>query len=178
MLEKATIARPYAEAAFAQALEEGQLNEWSGFLDKLRLIITDENMRGVLHHPQLSHEQLAQFIIDICGEGLSQTQSNFVSLLVEAERIQLADELCALFEQKKAAVEGISDVHVISAFALDQSQIDTISQAVAKRLGKQVEIQTEEDKELIGGVIIRSGDAVVDASVRGRLKELTNIFAQ
>ena len=178
MLEKATIARPYAEAAFAQALEEGQLNEWSAFLSKLNQIISDENMRGVLHHPHLSHDQLAQFIVDIYGEGLSQTQNNFISLLVEAERISLAKELFVLFEQKKAAAEGISDVEVISAFTLDQAQLDTISQAIAKRLGKQVEITTEEDKELIGGVIIRAGDAVVDASVRGRLKELTNIFAQ
>lgn len=178
MLEKATIARPYAEAAFAQALEEGKLSDWSNMLGLLSMIVSDNNMRGVINNPKLDNQQLCQFIVDICGDKLSKSGENFVKVLIEAERIGLASEVFSLFEQKRAAAEGISDVDVISAYPLDDAQVNAISESISKRLGKKVDINTEEDKGLIGGVIIRAGDSVIDASLRGRLKELNNIFAQ
>lgn len=178
MLEKATIARPYAEAAFAQALEEGKLSDWSAMLNLLNVIVSDEQMRSVINNPKLTSEQLAQFIFDIAGDKLSKTGKNFVSILVDAERIGRAAEIFSLFELKRGATEGISEVDVTSAYPLDDAQINAISESISKRLGKKVDINTEDDKDLIGGVIIRAGDSVVDASVRGRLKELNNIFAQ
>jgi len=178
MLEKATIARPYANAAFDQAIEEGKLGEWSSMLNLLSIIVSDENMRGVINNPKLSSEQLHQFIADICGDKLSKTANNFTKVLVDAERIGLAAEIFDLFEQKRAAVEGISEVDVISAYALDDAQINAISGSISKRLSKKIDINTKEDIDLIGGVIIRVGDSVVDASLRGRLKELNSVFAQ
>ena len=178
MLEKATIARPYANAAFDQAIEEGKLSEWSSMLNLLSVIVSDENMRGVINNPKLSSEQLHQFIADICGDKLSKTGNNFTKVLVDAERIGLAAEIFNLFEQKRSAAEGISEVDVISAYALDDAQINAISESISKRLSKKIDINTEEDNDLIGGVIIRAGDSVVDASLRGRLKELNSVFAQ
>ncbi len=178
MVEKATIARPYAEAAFSNALEEDKLGDWSAMLNLLGVVVSDDNMRGVINNPKLSGEQLHQFIVDICGDKLSQTGKNFVRVLIDAERIGLAANIFSLFEQKRAAAEGISEVDVISAYQLDDAQISVISESISKRIGKKVDINTEEDKDLIGGVIIRVGDSVVDASLRGRLKELNSVFAQ
>jgi F-type H+-transporting ATPase subunit delta len=178
MLEKATIARPYAEAAFAQALEEGKLSDWSAMLNLLNVVVSDDNMRGVINNPKLSSEQLHQFIVDICGDKLSKTGNNFVRILIDAERISLAAEIYSIFEHKRAAAEGISEVDVISAYPLDEAQISAISESFTTRIGKKIDINTEEDKDLIGGVIIRAGDSVIDASLRGRLKELNSVFAQ
>lgn len=178
MLEKATIARPYADAAFTQALEEGKLVDWSTMLNLLSVVISDNNMRGVINNPKLSYEQLYQFIVDICGDTLSKTGKNFVRVLIDAERIGLAANVFSIFEQKRIAAEGISEVDVISAYPLDDAQVSVISEAISKRIGKKVDINTEEDKDLIGGVIIRAGDSVIDASLRGRLKELNSVFAQ
>ena len=178
MLEKATIARPYAEAAFAHALEEGKLSDWSAMLEQLNVVVSDANMHGVINNPKLSSEQLHQFIVDICGDKLSNTGKNFVRILIDAERIGLAVEIFSIFEQKRAAAEGISEVDVISAYPLDDAQISAISESISKRIGKKVDINTEEDIDLIGGVIIRAGDSVIDASLRGRLKELNSVFAQ
>lgn len=178
MLEKATIARPYANAAFDQAIDEGKLSEWSAMLNLLSVIVSDENMSHIIDNPKLSSEQLYQFIADVGGDKFSQAGKNFIRVLIDAERIQLASQVFELFEQKRAAAEGISDVDVVSAYPLDDAQVSSISESISKRLGKKVDINTEEDKELIGGVIIRAGDSVIDASVRGRLKELNSIFAQ
>lgn len=178
MLEQATIARPYAEAAFAYALEEGGLADWSAMLKLLARVIADDNMRPVLHHPKLDNERLYRFIVDICGDRLTQPGKNFIKLLVKAERIGLAAEVFTLFEQKRTLAEGIGKVDVISAYPLDEDQLNTISGAVSKRIGKQVDINTAQDKDLIAGVIIKAGDAVIDVSLRGRLKELNTVFVQ
>ena len=178
MLEKATIARPYANAAFDQAIDEGKLSDWSAMLNLLGVIVSDSNMSQVINNPKLSSEALYQFIADIGGDKFSQAGKNFIRILIDAERIGLAAEIFTIFEKKRAAAEGISDVDVISAYPLDDAQVNVISDSISKRLGKKVDINTDEDKDLIGGVIIRAGDSVIDASIRGRLKELNSLFAQ
>ena len=178
MLEKATIARPYAEAAFAQALAEGKLADWAAMLNLIGLIVTDRRMRAVITHPKLSRADLCRLIIELTADSLSQTGRNFVKLLIDAERINLAREIFLLFEKKRAAAEGIRAVAVISAYPLDEAQKKSISEAIAARLGNKVEVETRTDKGLIGGAIIRMGDAVIDVSLKGRLKELNNVFLQ
>ena len=178
MLEKATIIRPYAEAAFAYALEEKQLSDWSAMLKLLGMIVRDDSMQRIISSPKLSAEELYNFIIDICGDKLSQAGKNFVKILIDARRISLATEISVIFEQKRSAAEGVSEVNVITAYPLDESQIKMITESLGKHTGNKIDINIKEDKDLIGGVIIRAGDSVVDASLRGRLKELNNIIAQ
>ena len=132
-------------------------------------------MRKVIHNPKLDNEQLHRFIVDICGDGLNQPGKNFIKILIDAERIGLAPGIFNIFEQKRAAAEGISEVDIISAYPLDDDQVKIISEAVSKRIGKTVDIHTEENKDLIGGVIIKAGDSVIDVSLRGRLKELKKL---
>ena len=69
-------------------------------------------------------------------------------------------------------------VVVITAYALNVNPIKKISESLSKRTGNKIDINIEENKDLIGGVIIRVGDSVVDASLRGRLEELNNVIAQ
>ena len=98
--------------------------------------------------------------------------------MIDARRISLAAEISVIFEQKRSAAEGVSEVNVITAYPLDESQIKIITESLGKRTGNKIDINIKEDEDLIGGVIIRAGDSVVDASLRGRLKELNNIIAQ
>lgn len=178
MLEKATIARPYAEAAFAQALAEGKLADWAAMLNLIGLIVADRRMRLVINHPKLSRADLCGFIIELTADSLSPTGRNFVKLLIDAERINLAGEIFALFEKKRAAAEGIRAVEVIAAYPLDQAQQEIISKAVSGRVGRQVEAHSRTDKALIGGAVIRLGDAVIDVSLKGRLQALSSVFLQ
>ena len=83
-----------------------------------------------------------------------------------------------MFEQKRSAAEDVSEVDVITAYPLNENQIKKISESLSKRTGNKIDINIEENKDLIGGVIIRVGDSVVDASLRGRLEELNNVIAQ
>ena len=177
MIENATIARPYAQAAFEQAQEEGQLKQWSEMMETLSHIVSDSQMRSLIRNPKLSKERLTQLVLDICGDTFSKTGTNFVRILIDAGRLSIASKIFELFEDKRSDAEGVTEIHVITAYPLSDEQKMKITEVMAKRLGKKVEVVSEVDESLIGGAVIRSGDSVIDASIKGRLQDLTNVFA-
>ena len=174
MQDKTTIARPYAQAVFETATEESKLSEWSEMLVLLDAIVADEQMSAILTNPKLDAEALSAFVMDVCGDALSETGINLVKVLADARRLSFIPELRKLYEQLRAEAEGVMDVSVTSAYELAPEQEATISEAMAKRLGRKVEITNDIDESLIGGVIIQAGDSVIDASVKGRLKALAS----
>jgi len=172
MQEKTTIARPYAQAVFETASEESKFIEWSEMLSLLETVVSDAQMKAVLANPKLDAAALCDFVQGVCGKGLSETGNNLVKALADAGRLNFIPEINKLYEQLRAEAEGVVEVKVISAYELAPKQQASISKAMAKRLGKKVEITSGIDDSLIGGVVIRAGDTVIDASVKGRLKAL------
>ena len=178
MQENITSARPYARAVFEQARAEGELGLWSGMLDLLVRIVSDPLMRTLIKNPKVSHDQLTNILLDICGSSFNEKGKNFVRILVESRRLSVAGEIHRLYEKYKASAEGIAGVEVITAYPLEDSQHEQIKQIMTRRLGKKIEITTHVDQSLIGGAIIRAGDSVIDASLKGRLQQLSRIIAE
>lgn len=174
MLEKTTIARPYAQAAFEFASEAGELDQWSGMFKLLADIVSDPKMQQLLHDPKVSDEQLEDIIISIGGDRFSDSVRNFIRILVQSERLQYAANMARLFEDMVAEAKGRLDVEVVSAYELEDGQQEKISSAMAKHYGKKIGISSRVDDTLIGGAVIRAGDSVINASIRGRLNELRN----
>ena len=166
------LARPYAIAAFQQARDEGELSAWAAMLAGLGTIVRDPLMGGLIANPRVRWDQLAKLILDVAGEHVSRTGANLVRLLAEKRRLALLPELARLFNEERSKYEGRSKVTVISAFDLDREERHRIAEAVGKRLGLAVDLAVEIDRDLIGGVVIRAGDLVIDASLRGRLRQL------
>lgn len=174
MAEVSTIARPYALAAFKQAKQEGKLAEWSEMINLLARVVVDRQMKGVLSSPKVKREHLSDLIIDICGDRLSRTGGNFVRVLIEKGRLSHLPEIEKIYERERAESEGRSQVEVRSAFELDDAQKSQITSAMSTRLGTDVTLSVQVDDSLIGGVVIRAGDLVIDASLRGRMNRLAN----
>lgn len=177
MQEKATIARPYARAAFEQAQAVNALKQWSEMLGFLAAVIADATMRKLIHHPKLDPARLAQLLVEICGPHMAKDGANFIRLLADAGRLAAAPEIYKQFELKRAQAENVAEVEIMTAFELDEGQCQRLTELIARRLKRQVHVATQVDGSIIGGVVIRSGDSVVDASVRGRLRQLGNDFA-
>ena len=177
MQEKLTIARPYARAVFEYAQAEGAMPAWSGLLDLLGKVTADPAMRQVIGDPRVEKTRLEQLLFELCAPVLFDSGRNFIKVLVESERLDVAPEIKALFEQLRADAGGMAKIEVVSAFPMDNDQLKIISESVTKRLGKAVELTAREDKSLIGGVVVHIGDAVIDGSVRGRLQQLANEMA-
>ena len=106
--------------------------------------------------------------------GSSEHGTNFIKLLLEYGRVDVLPEISDRFDALKAEVENTVDVTVTSATQLSDAQVSEIEEALKSRLGRDVNLSTEIDENLIGGAVIRAGDVVIDGSVRARLEGLSN----
>ncbi len=95
-----------------------------------------------------------------------------MSLLAQNKRLAALPEIAALYETLKSQKEQSVDVEITSAFALSDEQASKLAASLKQKLGREVNVTTAEDKSLVGGVIIRAGDLVIDGSVRGKLAKL------
>lgn len=172
MAELSTIARPYAKAAFEYARDKGQLSQWNEELAAVAAVSLDNTMDGVLHNPALTAEQQAETLNAVCGDSLGAETRNFVVILASNKRLALLPEIHSLFAQHKANQEKSVDVEVISAFDLADETRDKLAAVLGKKLEREVKVRTSTDSNLLGGVLIRAGDLVIDGSVRGGLNKL------
>ena len=172
MAELSTLARPYAKAAFEYAREHSALAGWSEQLTIAAAVAAEAGMGAVLNNPSLTDQQQAQTLNDVCGDKLGAEVKNFVSILASNKRLALLPEIHSQFELFKANQEKSVDVEVISAFDLAEATTEKLASVLGKKLERAVKVSTSTDKNLLGGVLIRAGDMVIDGSVRGRLNKL------
>ena len=172
MAELSTMARPYARAAFEYARDHKSLSEWSEQLATAAAVSTDDAMDAVLSSPSLTTEQQAEAFCDVCGDALGEGMKNFVTILASNKRLALLPEISSLFGQYKANLEKSVDVEVVSAFDMADETRDKLADVLGKKLERDVKVRTSTDSDLLGGVLIRAGDLVIDGSVRGRLNKL------
>ena len=177
MAETGELARPYAVAAFKQADEEGRLGDWAEMLELLAAVARDPTMSGLIANPRVDRARLVDLFIEVCGDRLSDTGRNFVKVVGQYGRFALLPHISERFAEERAAREGRNQVHVTSAFELSKRQRKTIVKAMEGRLGTKVTLECAVDESLIGGVVIRAGDLVIDASLRGRLAQLAQVLA-
>ena len=173
MAELATIARPYAEAAFKLARDGQALPQWSDALARLRAVASSEAARELIGNPRVSDAQVAALVADVAG-SLSPEQRNFVTVLAQNERLAVLPEIATLFEGLRNQHEGVVEARIETAFRLTDEQIADIVGTLSAKYGRQVKATIWIDPELIGGVSIRVGDEVMDASVRGKLAQLAS----
>ncbi|HKY02738.1 MAG TPA: F0F1 ATP synthase subunit delta [Burkholderiales bacterium] len=173
MAEISTVARPYAEAIFAQAQSEGSLEQWSQALAGLAGAATSPELLAVMGDPNLNDEQLFQLVVSGARDDLPAPAQNLVRVLIENNRIQALDAVREQFEALKHAHQGVVDAHIASAFPLDDAQKNALVADLETRFKRRVNAQVSVDTALIGGVLISIGDEVVDASVRGKLAAMT-----
>ena len=169
MSQTLTLARPYARAAFASALEAGRTAAWSQALAFAARVAADPQVHALLAHPQLSHAQATDLLR---AEGAGADVDGFLSLLAQNRRLALLPEIAGLFEQLRAEADRIVKARITSATLLGDAELESIKVALRRRFGRDVELETAVDESLIGGAVIDAGDVVIDGSLRGKLARL------
>jgi F-type H+-transporting ATPase subunit delta len=172
MAERATIARPYARAAFAYAREQGRVAEWSAWLATARDIVLSEEFQQLERSPGVGTADLEALVAGICGDGLDAPGRAFLRLLTENGRLDFLPEITTRFKELEAEDRNVADVEVVSATALDGRQQERLSAALRARLGRDVRLSCSVDPALIGGAVVRSGDLLIDGSIKGKLERL------
>jgi F-type H+-transporting ATPase subunit delta len=171
MAENQTLARPYAEAAFAIARASKVLDAWAAALARMAAVAKDAGVRDVVGNPKVTPEQLSQFFADTVGK-LTDDQKNFVRILIDNERLLVLPEIYELFIDLKNKHEGVKQAHITSAFPLDEKTLKQLVADIEPRFNCKLDVTVSVNPELIGGVRIAVGDEVIDASVRGKLASM------
>ncbi len=169
MAELTTLARPYAKAAFDHANAASALSKWSEMLALAAAVVQHDVMAKVLASPAFTSQQKAATFIDVCGDQLDAGAAHLVQAMADNRRLNLLPQVQQLFEVHRAHQEKTVDVQVVTAFELAGELQDKLAKALSARLDREVSLSASIDKTLLGGVLIKAGDLVIDGSVRGRL---------
>ena len=172
MDDSITLARPYVQAAYRQAEREDAVGAWSEGMELLAAVTGDPDLARLLADPRVPADRITALVLDVCGGGLSATMANFVRVLGEGHRLGTGPAIARLFEEERSRRAGRSAVEIVSAYELEPPHVELLAEAIGRRLGRAITLETSVDESLIGGVVIRVGDSVIDASLAGRLREL------
>lgn len=176
MAEKKTLARPYAKAAFQHALTSKNLNDWSAMLANAAEMVNDPRVKQIISNPTLTREKRASFFTKQ-STLFDDKFCNFIRLTANYGRLDLLPEIYEGYEQLKLSHNAEMNVQVTSAVKLEDSQKKNITDSLNKKLGKKLNIEFDQDASIIGGLVVRTGDIVIDGSVKGQLKKLvTNLM--
>jgi F-type H+-transporting ATPase subunit delta len=172
MAERATIARPYARAAFQHAQDAKEFAGWSRLLAAAATAAAHPHVKRLLGNPHVTSDELVDLLGGLSKHAAGEHGRNFLKALAENRRLGHLPEIAAQFEKLRADVEGVVDVEVIAAREVPKPQETKLAAALQKRLGREVRLHTKIDESLLGGAIVRAGDLVIDGSLRGRLERL------
>lgn len=173
MSELTTIARPYAKAAFDFAVDKGQLDQWAEMLTFAAEITKNEQIHELIYS-SMAVEKLAEIFVAVCGEQFDEYGQNLIKVMAQNGRLMAFPEVCEQYFALKREYEKTLDVEVVSATELSKQQLAEISNKLEARLERKVQLNCSVEETLLGGVVIRAGDLVIDNSVRSRLNRLSD----
>ncbi|MDH4165860.1 MAG: F0F1 ATP synthase subunit delta [Gammaproteobacteria bacterium] len=172
MAERATVARPYAKAAFAHARDKNVLDAWSGWLGTARAIVSSDEFEAFQNSPGVRKQQLKELVAHVCGDALDANARAFLDLLAENGRIGYLPEIATHFDELTAEHQNVADVEVVSAAELNAAQRERLAGALRARLRRDVRLNCTVDPALIGGAVVRTGDLLIDGSIANKLQRL------
>ncbi|MBS0352113.1 MAG: F0F1 ATP synthase subunit delta [Proteobacteria bacterium] len=179
MAEALTIARPYAKAVFEQALADKSLDQWGQALKILAEIAKDQQVAVLLTNPLIESSKLLKLFGDLTEKLLPDLTSdrrkqlvNFLTVLINEKRLAVLPDILRRYERLLTAQQELKSVTVTSAYSLSEPRRSSMIASLKKYFKSEVTVDFEEDPTLIGGAIIRSGNWVMDGSIKGKLQNL------
>lgn len=176
MISKA--ARRYAKALLQSALAQDILGDVENDVRFIQKTLDDSHdLRVFLRSPVIKSEDKLKALTSIFGNHISKETMSLLRLLSEKRRENLLKDICIGFIQLYNEHQGIIQVDVISAFELDSQQKNALKNELIESTGKKIEMDVTVDHNLIGGLVVKIDDTVIDGSVKHKIRMLKNQFA-
>jgi F-type H+-transporting ATPase subunit delta len=171
----AEVSQPYAQALLSIAQTKNLTEEVGADVRSiLSLLLDSQPLRGFLANPFVKVADKQAVLKKVLGEGVNPSLRNFLLLLVDRHRIEFLEPILQQYLVLLRQLNQTVLAEITSTVALTAEQLEAIkAKVIALTAARQVEIQTRIDSELIGGVIIKVGSQVIDASLRGQLRRLS-----
>ena len=169
-----SIARPYAKAAFNYANENKCIKKWYETLFFASKIIKNNKLDKILLNK--STKEKANIFISIFDGDIDEANKNFIKTLAENDKLSVFPYIFKQFSELDNKHNNFVDVELISAYELSEEENKKINLSLSKKLNKKINLNCSIDKSLIGGLIINTGDLVIDCSINSQLTQLSNIL--
>jgi len=174
---RTSTARRYAEAAFEIAVRDGNVEAWLDQLDDVAQASSGEGIDRALENPQVPVEVRITALESVLGDDKVPQLASMIRLLLHRRRIELLPRIASEFRRLYNRREGIVEATATSAAELDSDELAALRTRLEQMTGGKVDLKTQVDASLLGGVQVRVGDTLIDGSVRGRLERLRNRLA-
>lgn len=171
------IARPYAQAVFSYAKEQGSLDAWALVLKKLAGLVSLPEIQKLLNHPGVGPEVVVSIFESCLSKTSDASVKRFLTLLAYKRRLIALSDIASLYLEQYRQEKKQTVVQVRSAFKLSESMTQRLKQVLAKQLDAAVELEVTVDSSLIGGAIISAEEFVIDGSIQGKLKKLSQALS-
>ena len=177
MARSSSSARRYADAAFEIALRDGTVEGWRRDLDVAAATLAEERLAGALANPAIPLTSRAELVGVAVGGSVSRPVLNLVLLLLRRGRIDLLARVARELVRLDDLRNGVVVATAASAVPLEPDEVRALTARLERLSGGRVELSTTVDPSLLGGVVVRLGDRLIDGSVRGRLERLRSQLA-
>jgi F-type H+-transporting ATPase subunit delta len=174
MARRRGAARRYAEAAFEVATRDKTVEQWREELARAAELAGDERALNVLANPAIPSERRAEALGELLGDRVSRPVHNLIQLMLRRGRIDELARVAAEFRRLDDDLQGITHATATTAAPLNQDEVRALTARLEQSTGDRIELDVVVDPSLLGGVVVRVGDRLIDGSVRGRLERLRN----
>ena len=175
-MELVTIAKPYARAVFKIAQQDKSQNDWKALLEAAASLVKDKQFQNYLDSPNVTkqdkEEAVQKLVARIINRKLATKENEFLSLIMDNDRTEVLPSILSLFDDQANIFEEAKTFQVISAYKLTATEEKGIVVSLSEKYNASVSIETTIDETLIGGLIIKLGDKVIDMSIKARTDEL------
>ena len=176
-MELTTIAKPYAKAVFSHSSEKGLNEKWLDFFAAIECLFSNNQLLDFVCSPKLNATAKFDFLVDLLKktlkEKITQEQQNFMQLILKNDRVEVLPEIALNFRALLSSSGKERLFTIISAYKLSDSEEKSLLKSLSAKFDCNASIEVEIQKDLIGGVIVKDGDRIIDGSVNAQLRELS-----
>jgi F-type H+-transporting ATPase subunit delta len=164
-------ARRYAQAVFSIAMERKELDRWQSDLGKIASLVEDATIVAVLESPKFHFDDKAKLLSAQLGD-INPLALNLVYQLLTRGRLGIMSDIADEYQRLVGSYRGVEQAEVITAISLGDEEKLRLEERLGAAVGKTVELKPKVDASLIGGIIARIGDKLIDGSTRSKLEAL------
>jgi len=169
------VAKTYSQALFEVGLENNNLDVYMEELKIVRDMFKEHpNFYEILTSPKFNTEEKKKIVDEVFKDKATDEISNFMKIIIDKRRVKNLNSIVAQFENLIYEHKGIVKATAVTTVLLGKDEKDSLIKKLESITGKKVELINEIDKSLLGGVLIKLGDQVIDGTLRGKLNNLQN----
>ena len=174
MIELTPLARPYAKALFASAIESNNLDEMANELKTMATASQTDGVKNTIENPALSRKEIVDILTKLFEESSSDASKKLIEILAENKRLNLLEPIYSIYQTLLEKHKEQKSIQVFVAVEPGSEAKDSIEKKLRSTYGKDANIYFSKDPKMMGGLSIKIGDETLDLSIRGKVNKLVN----